>query len=62
MKLLIALLLPALLGGCYVYERPLIPERFYSAAEIDAINAEAECRRIARNLLQVARCGPNERR
>jgi hypothetical protein len=32
----------------------------YSKSEIDAINAEAECKRLARNLLQVARC--NNRR
>lgn len=51
-----------LLGGCWYYERPIIPERVYTAPEIDAINAENECRRLARNLLQSARCGPNVRR
>ena len=34
----------------------------YSKSEIDAINAEAECRRIARTVLQAMRCGPNQRR
>lgn len=51
-----------LLGGCWYYERPLIVDRVYTASEIDAINAENECRRLARNLLQSARCGPNARR
>jgi hypothetical protein len=50
------------MGGCAIYERPLIPERIYTAPEIDAINAENECRRLARSLLQSARCGPNARR
>jgi hypothetical protein len=45
-----------------VYDRPVVPARIYTAAEVDAINAENECRRLARNTLQSARCGPNERR
>ena len=51
------------LGGCWVYtqhvERGLTIEPtigIYSKSEVDAINAEAECKRIARNLVQVARC------
>jgi hypothetical protein len=32
-----------------------LPE-VYSRSEIDAINAEAECKRIARNLVQISRC------
>jgi hypothetical protein len=61
--LVLAVVLSALvfLGGC-AYERPLVVERLYTAPEIDAINAENECRRLARTLLQSARCGPNARR
>ena len=61
MILLGMLVLP--IGGCWVYERPLTIEPtigIYSKSEIDAINAEAECKRLARNLVQIARC--NNRR
>ena len=51
------------LGGCWIYTQPLDRSMIieptigiYSKSEIDAINAEAECKRIARNLVQVARC------
>ena len=33
------------------------PPPYYDRAEIDAINAEAECRRLARTTLQAQRCG-----
>jgi hypothetical protein len=33
------------------------PPPYYDRAEIDAINAEAECRRLARSTLQAQRCG-----
>jgi outer membrane lipopolysaccharide assembly protein LptE/RlpB len=32
-----------------------LPE-VYSRSETDAINAQAECKRLARNLVQIARC------
>jgi hypothetical protein len=52
---LIALAAVALsLGGCWYYDRPLLDA--YSRAEVDAINAVAECKALARNLVQVARC------
>jgi hypothetical protein len=31
--------------------------QLYTRAEIDAINAEAECRRLARTMVQAQRCG-----
>jgi hypothetical protein len=68
LALLLLLLLPAcaVVGPPPVVERaPLIIEPtigIYSKAEIDAINAENECRRIARTVLQAIRCGPNQRR
>jgi hypothetical protein len=56
-------LIALMLGSCTV---PVVREPaaltieptigIYSKSEIDAINAEAECKRLARNLVQVARC------
>jgi len=64
MRLILLGMLVLPVGGCWVYERPLTTIEptigIYSKSEIDAINAEAECKRLARNLLQVARC--NNRR
>jgi hypothetical protein len=33
------------------------PPELYTRAEIDAINAETQCRSLARNTLQAQRCG-----
>jgi hypothetical protein len=33
------------------------PPEIYTRAEIDAINAEVSCRRLARNMLEAQRCG-----
>ena len=48
------------IGGCWVYERPSMTVEptigIYSKSEIDAINAETECKRMARNLVQISRC------
>lgn len=61
---MLALLTP--LGGCMVTDRyaenevvteRFLADRFYTRAEIDAINAESQCRLMARNLVQVYRCG-----
>jgi len=32
------------------------PPSVYTREQIDAINAEAECKRAARNMVQIARC------
>jgi hypothetical protein len=62
--LMLIIVLP--LAACAVVEREpvsapgLVIEPtvgIYSKSEIDAINAEAECKRMARNLVQIARCG-----
>jgi len=37
------------LGGCWIYERPLVIEPVYSKSDIDALNAEAECKRLAQS-------------
>jgi hypothetical protein len=63
MRLILLGMLVLPVGGCWVYERPLTVEPtvgIYSKSEVDAINAEAECKRLARNLVQIARC--NNRR
>jgi hypothetical protein len=41
-------------GGDEIITRP---PPYYDRAEIDAINAEAECRRLARTMVQAQRCG-----
>jgi len=56
-----SLLLPLLLTGCLTLEEQRqIDEsyrfRYYSRAEVDALNAALVCREQARNLVQIARC------
>lgn len=48
------LLLTMLLGGC-AYDRYPLDEP-YSRQEVDAINAETQCKLMARNLVQISRC------
>ena len=47
------------LGGCMVVDREawLSREQFYTRGDVDAINNEIQCRTLARNLVQVSRCG-----
>ena len=61
-----AALLASLLSGCASIgggwwggreEVITRPPPYYDRAEVDAINAEAECRRLARNTLQAQRSG-----
>ena len=41
---------------------PVIPApEVYTKPETDAINAEAQCKLMARNLVQIARCEPGRR-
>ena len=59
MRLILLGMLVLPIGGCWVYERPLTVEPtvgIYSKSEIDAINAQTECKRLARNLVQISRC------
>jgi hypothetical protein len=53
MKRVIVLGMTLLLGGCLLTTRDPIG---YSQSEIDAINARAQCKALARNLVQVSRC------
>lgn len=50
----VALTLLLTLGGC-ITDRDLI-SNYYTRAEVDALNAGTQCRAMARNLLQIARC------
>jgi hypothetical protein len=43
-----------MLSGCMVTDREAA--LFYSRADVDAITAEMQCKNIARNLVQIARC------
>jgi hypothetical protein len=56
-KVLVLGMLALLLGGCLTdREIVALQTQYYNRADVDAINAEAECKRLARNLVQVARC------
>jgi hypothetical protein len=48
----------ALLSGCVTTDREVSAylERYYTRAEVDAIDAEIACKQLARNLVQIARC------
>ena len=54
------LLLALPLAGCLTLEDRValdaVALRGYSRAEVDALNARSECRLLARNLVQIARC------
>jgi hypothetical protein len=62
---LIAILLALLLSGCASiggnwFERNEItvrPPDLYTRSDVDAINAEIQCRTLARSSLQAQRCG-----
>ena len=57
MKYVLLGMLALVLSGCLTDREALyLQQQFYNRADIDAINAEAECKRLARNLVQVARC------
>lgn len=53
MRAIIALGMAMLMSGCIVIDREV---RFYTAADVDAITSQMECRQIARNLIEIARC------
>ena len=53
MRVFILGMLALTLGGCMVSDRETL---VYSAAEVNAINAEAACKQLARSLVQISRC------
>jgi hypothetical protein len=46
------------LGGCTITDRASLDRDalYYTRADVDAINARASCRLLARTLVQIARC------
>ena len=50
----IILALGLLLSGCITDRGAEV--RFYTASDIDAMNARIQCRALARNLIQLSRC------
>ena len=44
------------LSGCITMEDRYVLNDYYSRAQVDSINAEAQCKALARNLVQIARC------
>ncbi len=56
-----AILIVLPLAGCITAEDRFaidqqVAVRGYTRAEVDALNARSECRMLARNLVQIARC------
>ena len=54
MKVILLGMLALVLSGCMVTDREAA--LFYTRADVDAITAEMQCKQLARNLVQVARC------
>ena len=54
-RIVTVVVLALLTAGCIISDNRDI--RYYTSSDIDAINAEIACRRLARNLLQVEQCG-----
>jgi hypothetical protein len=56
-RLALVTVLALTLGGCLTErEWLLVQSQYYSRGDIDALNAGAQCKALARNLVQVARC------
>jgi hypothetical protein len=46
------------LGGCSFFSREpeIMVEEPYTKSQIDALSAEQQCKLLARNMVQIARC------
>ena len=53
MKYALLGMLALTLSGCVIIDRE---QFYYTRADVDAIQARSECRLLARNLVQIARC------
>ena len=53
MKYALLGMLALTLSGCVITDREQL---YYTRADVDALNARSECRLLARNLVQIARC------
>ena len=49
-------ILLVMLSGCITMEDRYVLNDYYSRAEVDAVNATAQCKALARNLVQISRC------
>jgi hypothetical protein len=57
MTKLIALgMLSVTLGGCITTEDRVVFNDYYTRSQVDFINAEQQCKTLARTLVQIARC------
>jgi len=52
-RLIVLGMLALTLSGCMITDREVL---YYTRADVDAIQARSECRMLARNLVQIARC------
>ena len=52
-RLIVLGMLALTLSGCMITDREVL---YYTRADVDAIQARSECRGLARNLVQIARC------
>jgi len=52
-RLIVLGMLALTLSGCVITDREVL---YYTRADVDAIQARSECRMLARNLVQIARC------
>ena len=52
-RLIVLGMLALTLSGCVITDREAL---YYTRADVDAIQARSECRMLARNLVQIARC------
>ena len=52
-RLIVLGMLALTLSGCVITDREVL---YYTRADVDALNARSECRMLARNLVQIARC------
>ena len=55
-KFITSVMLTILLGGCITAEDRYVFNDYYTRSQVDAINAEQQCKLLARNLVQINRC------
>lgn len=57
MSKLVMLGMLAVLSGCVTdQDVNLLASNYYSRSDVDAITAQAQCKALARTLVQIARC------
>jgi len=56
MKYIVLGMLSVTLGGCITTEDRYLFNDYYTRSQVDFINAEQQCKALARSLVQIARC------